>query len=424
MAMSGNTFDGAVGFNTRFYHKFSFNDIVEKYDDHDVKKFNCIDVAYDYFDEIQDDEPNLVQNIAKKYEFGPKLCDKIYPKFRYKNPIFRFFSAEIPDRKIDIEFGSIESYILLKSSPLATDFEKYSQWSNDIRVLEYIDEKNPSKLNDPSLKIRIDLYHKRYQKIYGDLQSYKKKDILSDLYYTFLKINDKSFVKYLREYYFPRLISENEKKHSNLVFNQGNICSNIKFLMDNQKAKIRKLFHQFRIYISGSFVLKYLTKFNVSDIEYSWDFDDIDCYVSNDKFFAILQFLDENRYFYTRIKKSSYHINGISNFIEILIDKTKIQMMFVEENPWKFICNNYDFDSCMNAYLYDINRLEINHPIPNRISKMTISELYQFKIFNLRDSYSNYRAAKTIQRCKKYIERGFQIQNLDTFLDKIEKFCF
>ena len=98
MAMSGNTFDGAVGFNTRFYHKFSFNDIVEKYDDHDVKKFNCIDVAYDYFDEIQDDEPNLVQNIAKKHEFGPKLCDEVYPKFRYKNPIFRFFSAEIPDR--------------------------------------------------------------------------------------------------------------------------------------------------------------------------------------------------------------------------------------------------------------------------------------------------------------------------------------
>ena len=167
MAMSWNTSVGGVLFKTRLGRDFSFNDIVEKYNDHDVKKFNCVDDACGFFD------INQVQNIVKKYEIGPKPCDKIYPKFRYKNPILRFFNAEIPDKKIDVEFGSIESYIMLRSSPLVTDFEKYSQWSNDIRVLEYIDEKNPERLNNPSLKIRIDLYHKRYQKIWKILKIHK-----------------------------------------------------------------------------------------------------------------------------------------------------------------------------------------------------------------------------------------------------------
>jgi hypothetical protein len=37
-----------------------------------------------------------------------------------------------------------------------------------------------------------------------------------------------------------------------------------------------------------------------------------------------------------------------------------------------------------------------------------------------KDNYSVYRAAKTIERLVKYIERGFRITNIDYFLNQIE----
>ena len=39
----------------------------------------------------------------------------------------------------------------------------------------------------------------------------------------------------------------------------------------------------------------------------------------------------------------------------------------------------------------------------------------------MEDNYSVYRAAKTMDRIVKYIERGFTITNLNEFFDYIEK---
>jgi hypothetical protein len=52
-----------------------------------------------------------------------------------------------------------------------------------------------------------------------------------------------------------------------------------------------------------------------------------------------------------------------------------------------------------------------------------IETAYMDKIstFNMDDSFSVYRASKTLDRLNKYIERGFTISNLDEFFVCIEK---
>ena len=173
--------------------------------------------------------------------------------------------------------------------------------------------------------------------------------------------------------------------------------------------------------ISGGNILNTLVSPSQTEI------NDFDIYVS-DKYLKLF-IMDVNkheRYNFDKRKDKiqvGYHNNSITNMIEIRDShRTELQFMFVnEDNQNLFIRKNFDFDSCMNCYNHSLKKLDIYHPNPIQMNKMTISPLYMAKIFDVKDNYSNYRAAKTIERCHKYIKRGFTIENLNEFLIKMEK---
>lgn len=173
--------------------------------------------------------------------------------------------------------------------------------------------------------------------------------------------------------------------------------------------------------ISGSILLEILMFSDKNKIRSN----DIDIYFSNSFFKQVFNFLSNYQIYYESNdkKENSYHMKGVQQIITInngLFCDKSVQLIFVEqEDPCQFIFDNFDFDSCMNCYSFKDNTLISRHPSVFQLNQMTISDKYIHKIFVEKDNYSIYRAAKTIDRSIKYIQRGFKITNLDIFLNDI-----
>jgi hypothetical protein len=366
----------------------------------------------------------LYRNILN--DFGKKLTkiktNNYYPKFQYKIPVL------YKENGYKIQLGSVDSYLLLKSSPFVDIVKNYTYLTDSPQeILDKNYELNMNNMNYSQRNlyhIKKNIYLKNYDKLFNELN--KNPIIISETYYDFLKIRDKEFVKYLRKYYFPRLIEENMDISNKLIFNINNIENRIKDTLNTifcESPFFLKLFHKYEMEISGSFVLNHLIHY--SDNQKYFKYDDLDIYVNN-KFIDGVKYEINNYYGYKYIKNHKnkiqvgYHNQSIKQMINLYDYSTHIQLMFVDDKPFNFIRKNFDFDSCMNSYNLTYNQIKIHHKNPLQIHKMNISQLYQSKIFDLKDSYSNYRAAKTLQRCHKYIKRGFIIENLNEFLFKLE----
>ncbi len=245
---------------------------------------------------------------------------------------------------------------------------------------------------------------------------------VSQLFYIFYKNKDESLVQFLKEYLFPKLIKENEDNH---------IRFNYDFDLEKIGDKLQKIiklpifFEFLQIFdgiISGSLLLEILM---ISD-KNTLKSNDIDIYFSDLKLYLVLTYLQKNTILYKsstcKSTKQSYHMEGVQYMLTIndknFCDKP-VQLIFVNrDDPCQFIFDNFDFDSCMNCYSFKYNTLKSEHSF-FQLHQMTISDKYLHKIFVDKDNYSIYRAAKTIDRSIKYIQRGFKITNLDAFLNDI-----
>ncbi len=252
------------------------------------------------------------------------------------------------------------------------------------------------------------------------VESFDKLNV-SELFYVFNSKKDGSLVEYLKNYLFPKLIKENE---------DNNIRFNYDFDLEKIGEKLQKMIKKplffellklFNGIISGSILLEILMISNKNKMKSN----DIDIYFTYSNFLPVLNFLIKNQIYYEsyREKKNSYHMKGVQQIItinnELFCDKS-VQLIFVDnEDPCQFIFDNFDFDSCMNCYSFKDNILISRHPSVFQLHQMTISDKYIHKIFVDKDNYSTYRAAKTIDRSIKYIQRGFKITNLDAFLNDI-----
>jgi hypothetical protein len=278
-----------------------------------------------------------------------------------------------------------------------------------------------------------------YARLRGTLYSDKTINI-SELFYIFLKHQDKSIVLFLKNEYIPRLLSQPhiiEKStpfHINIPLAVKNITLAIQKMID---PAIYDIILKHKGVVSGSFALKHVSNMD-------WESNDIDIYLPaieivkpsytipaciqyyllNPYKEIILSIRQSTKCICYREDGSFYNMSTIDSIICIeQSNKIKIQLIFVKEEPFEFIKNNFDFDFCKCCFRPSDNIFEIAHPNLNSIQTGSIDKAYMDKIskYNMDCSYSVYRAAKTMDRITKYIERGFTIANLDEFFECIEK---
>ncbi len=125
-----------------------------------------------------------------------------------------------------------------------------------------------------------------------------------------------------------------------------------------------------------------------------------------------------------------YNMNGIDKVYNLQIynwTRKKIgdiQFICVDSDPVQFIKSNFDFDMC--AIGFDTRREDFVNLInkPN-YRKLRITKSYINKMTGTeKDSWSNYRAVKTLCRIAKYAIRGFYVENWKDFLVEIrDKMC-
>ena len=125
-----------------------------------------------------------------------------------------------------------------------------------------------------------------------------------------------------------------------------------------------------------------------------------------------------------------YNMNGIVKVYNLLIYNwagTKIgeiQFICVNSDPAQFIKKNFDFDMC--AIGFDTKQQDFVNLIgKSNYRKLRITKSYINKMTGMEtDSWSNYRAVKTIGRIAKYAIRGFYVENWKDFLIEIrDKLC-
>lgn len=127
--------------------------------------------------------------------------------------------------------------------------------------------------------------------------------------------------------------------------------------------------------------------------------------------------LIENIIYNSNINEQTFMWNNTSN---------KYQVIFVNTfQSYDFITDNFDFDICTSSFDFASKKFLINYTKNQGFKNMRIQDSYINKMTGTEtDSYSNYRANKTIERMHKYIERGFTIENWKEFLIEIrDKMC-
>lgn len=309
---------------------------------------------------------------------------------------------------------------------------KYKEFIHS-EVKCFILENNYNELFD-------NIYYKKYflNSFYNNTPNYYYKDTfvtVSELFYIFLKHQDKSFLHFMKNEYFPRFISlpniVNAMKpcvQLNIPRAVDNIKTDIENLID---MNIAELIVKYKGKISGSLAVKNFTGMN-------WKCNDIDVYLPAIEYDKTADSLwdhpllkdiresVENTAYVDEYppKTQSYNMTGIDSIINVKQkNNINIQFIFVNVEPFEFIKDNFDFDFCKCCYNMIDSTYEIAHPNLNTIQDGRIDKAYMDKIlkYDMTDNYSVYRAAKTMERIIKYIERGFNITNLNEFLDCIEK---
>jgi len=291
------------------------------------------------------------------------------------------------------------------------------------------------------------LYYKPTNKFYEN-----RAVSISELFYIFLKHQDKAFLHFMQDEYFPRqlrLRSPGEQlrlrspvEHEEITMEKAihSITEDMASIID---ANIYKLILKYQGIISGSYALKHL-------IGAKWQCDDIDVYLPacdfvEDPFVHYKYFTFVNEVLNSRgntskpcpcdtgseSRKEDAAIYNMTNIDEIInIEQKngiKLQFIFVKVDPFEFIKDNFDFDFCKVCFRPETETFESNSACDRgqwgSAIAGKIDQAYMDKIgkYDMDDSYSVYRAAKTMDRISKYIARGFTISNLDEFFRCLEK---
>ena len=259
---------------------------------------------------------------------------------------------------------------------------------------------------------------------------------ISELFYIFLKHQDKAFLHFMKEEYFPRQLRlRSPGEHEEITMEKAihSITEDMASVID---ANIYKLILKYRGIISGSYALKHR-------LGAKWHCEDIDIYLPAYNFikpadvhYKYFEFVNE--VFNSRGNTSKlcpcdtgsesrkgdaaiYNMTGIDEIINIeQKNGIKLQFIFVKVDPFEFIKDNFDFDFCKVCFRPESGCWSMMDANPNAGK---IDQAYMDKIskYNMDDSYSVYRAAKTMDRITKYMARGFTITNLDEFFDCLEK---
>ena len=289
------------------------------------------------------------------------------------------------------------------------------------------------------------LYYKPTNKFYED-----RAVSISELFYIFLKHQDKTFLYFMQEEYFPRqlrlrspseqlrLRSPSEQEHEEITMEKAilDITEDMASIID---INIYKLILKYRGIISGSYALKHL-------IGAKWTCDDIDIYLpaydcvpgpyESYKYSAFIievsqsdgntacaypcETGSESR----RGDAATYNMTNIDEIINISQKNgIKLQFIFVKVDPFEFIKDNFDFNFCKVCFRPETETFDTGNCWGHRAIAGRIDQAYMDKIskYDMGDNYSVYRAAKTMDRIAKYIERGFTITNLAEFFDCLEK---
>ncbi len=239
---------------------------------------------------------------------------------------------------------------------------------------------------------------------------------------------DKFIINFLINTGMENLINNYKKKY---VVNKNLNLDSANYIKWFTKEEIR-LFKNYNIVVAGSNVLRYVTNGQYKP-------NDIDLYINKNDFDKLINSKEVsiNNDKYKQVKKSCYNMKNIIDVVDITTSYngfnkygypkmiTKVyQVIVVNNDPKEFIHNNFDFDLCSISYDFASNSF-INIVDKVDYSVLTIQPTYINKMCGTEtDSYSTYRAKKTIQRMYKYILRGYKISNWEEFLIEVrDKMC-
>ncbi len=362
-------------------------------------------------------------------------------EFNFKGSILKY-KAPVVFTLPKIKLGSEESLkLLMGTNGLNEDFLlNYLYCSNDIENLikfenlyACVDRHMSEILKNRYIHAYVKklILQRKYDLLYDKLVNKKKIGFniqidLSQVFYIFYKHKDNIFVKYLREYFYSRYIQLNHESFDKTIIDINLSQSKEKLDTYLEKNKdIKDLFDyvfEKNGVVSGSFALKLF-----SNME-NWNSNDIDFYIPSKDYEEIFKYLKDNDYISTFSNNNLTKMNGNTKYnmrgITKILDKynsdgPSFQFIFVEDDAWEFIKNQFDFDICMCAIKKD--EFLYHHTNLNKFNETNISDMYIRKMVgDQKDNYSVYRAAKTIERSLKYMKRGFTITNLDHFLYEIE----
>lgn len=236
------------------------------------------------------------------------------------------------------------------------------------------------------------------------------------------RTRDVTFIKYLKEYYIPRIL-DITKTNRNMEFLNSN-QPKLNDIRANIKNKIPlvniddfdKLLVDYGACISGSFILNCLIpqKFKPNDIDifvnnnYLIEFyNSLNNLLTTNNQQIISVYQTENKYSHFITK--SYKIN--------LSNKTEINLIGTPDVV-KFIENYVDFN--FNQCVYNGKDILISFDPNTIMNNGKITNEYINYIFDreLNDD-TVYPLINTINRVIKYTERGFMITNYKDFIEKI-----
>ncbi len=361
---------------------------------------------------------------------------------KYKSPVLYALNS-IPTKSIDMLYLGIKYEKLNEHDKMSdlifgrTFLNNSLFYSNSLTVNEGIYEVLNKCLKIPEVKkVKSDVYYwnliqtylskEKYDELYQNIlldqpasnnigvNDFSTSINVANMFYIFYKYKDPKWIQYLKSYFFPRLIKENEE-------NEIRVNKDVDFekisdqLNKDINFSIQEILSRFHGIVSGSILLEILMEKDKINS------NDIDIYIHSQYFGSFLEFCKERNMFYSFSgSDNEYNMKEVFMVMELVVPKKKkIQIIFVSCDPIEFVFDNFDFDSCMNCYSYHTHILKIGHPSFFHLNEMTISDKYMKKIFVEKDGYSLYRAGKTMERSIKYIKRGFKITNLLPFLDDV-----
>lgn len=278
-------------------------------------------------------------------------------------------------------------------------------------------------------------------------QNTSKKSILSKIFNKFTNMPTQH----------NQLSQHNQQNSTTNISQLSKLNLNCKEFLSQFTSHEISLFSNNNVVIAGSFVLRHLVgnTFSNNDIDIYINIDDFAKLQTEAKNFDIyfnkFRFNKLNNVSFTSNTTSfastttsfasttNYNMTGIISICELNViigrkyiksrkfhkpTHRKYQIIVVSGNPAEFIKSNFDFDLCTISFDFTKNAF-INMITKPNYKILTIQKSYFQKMTGSEiDSYSNYRANKTIQRIKKYADRGFIIENWKEFLIEIrDKMC-